>query len=147
MANNIQNNQRETHPQVRLRNRILLGALAALAVVNALAGYFDIHSAKAIVGCNILGVAAIVVAIIIEFSRMIPRKRWRSLSFLVTGIGVATTFCGMAMKQEGDTEWAMFVVGAGVALLLLGGVCAVHWRKHSLAYRDKLQQERHKPKG
>ena len=59
MANNIQNNQRETHPQVRLRNRILLGAVAALAVVNALAAYFDIHSTKGIVVCNVLGVVAL----------------------------------------------------------------------------------------
>lgn len=144
MAENI---KRETHPQVRLRNRLLLGAVVALAVVNAVAGYFDIHSTKAIVVCNILGVATIVAAIIIEFSRMIPRKRWRALSFLVTGIGVAVLFCGTAMKQEGASQLAMLVIGVGAAMLLLGGVCAVHWRKHSLAYRDMLQQERRKPKG
>ena len=37
--------------------------------------------------------------------------------------------------------------GVSVALIMLGGVCAVHWRRHSLAYRDKLQQEHRKPKG
>ncbi len=144
MAENI---QRETHPQVRLRNRLLLGAVTALAVVNAVAGYFDIHSSAAIVVCNALGVAVMVAAIWVEFARMIPRKRWRALSFLVTGIGVAALFCGTAMKQEAQNEWAMPVVGVGVALIMLGGVCAVHWRRYSLAYRDKLQQERRKPKG
>lgn len=144
MAENI---QREIHPQVRLRNRLLLGAVTALAVVNAVAGYFDIHSTIAIVVCNVVGVAVFVAAVVLEFMRMIPRKRWRALSFLVTGIGVAVVFCGMAMKQEDPSQLAMLIIGTGVALLMLGGICAVHWRRHSLAYRDKLRQERHKPKG
>ncbi|MBQ8778266.1 MAG: hypothetical protein IJZ49_00950 [Alistipes sp.] len=144
MAENI---QREIHPQVRLRNRLLLGAVTVLAVVNAVAGYFDIHSTTVIVVCNVVGVAVFVAAVVLEFMRMIPRKRWRALSFLVTGIGVAVVFCGMAMKQEDPSQLAMLIIGTGVALLMLGGICAVHWRRHSLAYRDMLQRERRKPKG
>ena len=144
MAENI---QREIHPQVRLRNRLLLGAVTVWAVVNAVAGYFVIHSTIAIVVCNVVGVAVFVAAVVLEFMRMIPRKRWRALSFLVTGIGVAVVFCGMAMKQEAPSQLAMLIIGTGVALMMLGGICAVHWRRHSLAYRDKLQQERRRPKG
>lgn len=143
MAENI---QREIHPQVRLRNRLLLCALAGLAVVNAVAGYFDIHSTVVIIVCNVVGVAVFVAAVVLEFMRMIPRKRWRALSFLVTGIAMVVVFCGTAMKQEGPNPWAMPVIGVGVALLLMAGVCAVHWRKHSLAHRDMLQRERRRPK-
>ena len=87
MAENI---QREIHPQVRLRNRLLLCALAGLAVVNAVAGYFDIHSTIAIIVCNVVGGAVFVAAVVLEFMRMIPRKRWRALSFLVTGIAMGS---------------------------------------------------------
>lgn len=137
--------QREIHPQVRLRNRLLMGAVAALAIVNAVAGYFDIHNTVAIVVCNALGVAVMVAALWVEFARMIPRKRWRALSFLVPSVAVIVIFYATAMKQAGDGEWSTAVMGVGVVLLVMGGVCAMHWRKHSLACKEKLQHERRKP--
>ena len=123
MAKNI---KRETHPQVRLRNRILLGAVAALAVVNALAAYFDIHSTKGIVVCNVLGVVAIAVAIAVEFNRMIPRKRWRTLSFLMPSLGVAALFCGRVMDAEGAA------VGGRVAVAV--GLLSTLYSRKSLAF-------------
>ena len=141
MTKNI---KRETHPQVRLRNRILLGAVAALAVVNALAAYFDIHSTKGIVVCNVLGVAAIVVAIAVEFGRMIPRKRWRTLSFLMPSLGVAALFCGRVMDAEGAAVGGRVAVAVGVLIIFYGVVCAFKWRRYSLERRDSLQQSRKK---
>ena len=141
MAKNI---KRETHPQVRLRNRILLGAVAALAVVNALAAYFDIHSTKGIVVCNVLGVVAIAVAIAVEFNRMIPRKRWRTLSFLMPSLGVAALFCGRVMDAEGAAVGGRVAVAVGLLVIFYGVVCAFKWRRYSLERRDSLQQSRQK---
>jgi hypothetical protein len=140
MAKNI---KRETHPQVRLRNRILLGAVAALAIVNALAAYFDIHSTKGIVVCNVLGVVAIAVAIALEFARMIPRKRWRTLSFLMPSLGVVALFCGRVMDAEG-TVGSRVAIAVGVLIIFYGVVCAFKWRRYSLERRDSLQQSRKK---
>jgi uncharacterized membrane protein len=140
MAKNI---KRETHPQVRLRNRILLGAVAALAIVNALAAYFDIHSTKGIVICNVLGVVAIAVAIAVEFARMIPRKRWRTLSFLMPSLGVVALFCGRVMDAEG-TAGSKVAIAVGVLIIFYGVVCAFKWRRYSLERRDSLQQSRKK---
>jgi uncharacterized membrane protein len=140
MAKNI---KRETHPEVRLRNRILLGAVAALAIVNALAAYFDIHSTKCIVVCNVLGVAAIAVAIAVEFNRMIPRKRWRTLSFLMPSLGVAALFCGRVMDAEGAAG-SRVAIAVGVLIIFYGVVCAFKWRRYSLERRDSLQQSRKK---
>ena len=36
-------NPQEGHPQVRLRNRIMAASILLLAVVNCVAGYFDLH--------------------------------------------------------------------------------------------------------
>ena len=138
MAKNI---KRETHPQVRLRNRILLGAVAAMAIVNALAAYFDIHSTKGIVVCNVLGVVAIAVAIAVEFARMIPRKRWRTLSFLMPSLGVVALFCGRVMDAEGTTG-SRVAIAVGVLIIFYGVVCAFKWRRYSLERRDSLQQSR-----
>ena len=74
-------NPQERHPQVRLRNRIMAAAILLLAVVNGVAGYFDLHDTTTILVLNIAGVALFVLAIVLEFRRMIPRKRWRALSF------------------------------------------------------------------
>ena len=141
MAKNI---KRETHPQVRLRNRILLGAVAALAVVNALAAYLDIHSTNGIVVCNVLGVVAIAVAIAVEFNRMIPRKRWRTLSFLMPALGVATLFCGRVMDAEGAAIGSRVAIAVGVLIIFYGVVCAFKWRRYSLERKDSLQKSRQK---
>ena len=141
MTKNI---KRETHPQVRLRNRILLGAVAALAVVNALAAYFDIHSTKGIVVCNVLGVVAIVVAIAVEFGRMIPRKRWRTLSFLMPSLGVVALFYGRVMYAEGAAMSGRVAIAVGVLIIFYGVVCAFKWRRYSLERRDSLQKSRQK---
>lgn len=74
-------NPQERHPQVRLRNRILAAAVLMLAAVNGVAGYFDLHDTVMILVLNIAGVALFVAAVILELRRMIPRKRWRALSF------------------------------------------------------------------
>ena len=140
MAKNI---KREIHPEVRLRNRILLGAVAALAIVNALAAYFDIHSTKCIVVCNVLGVAAIAVAIAVEFNRMIPRKRGRTLSFLMPSLGVVALLSGRVMDAEG-TAGSRVAIAVGVLIIFYGVVCAFKWRRYSLERRDSLQQSRKK---
>jgi len=50
-------NPQERHPQVRLRNRIMAAAILLLAIVNGVAGYFDLHDTMAILVLNLVGVA------------------------------------------------------------------------------------------
>ena len=75
-------NPQEGHPQVRLRNRIMAASILLLAVVNCVAGYFDLHDTMAILFLNVTGVMLFVLAVVLELRRMIPRKRWRTLSFI-----------------------------------------------------------------
>ena len=91
-------NSQEHHPQVRLRNRILAAAILMLAVVNGVAGYFDLHDSVAVLALNLVGVALFVTGIVIEFCRMIPRKRWRALSFLMPSLGVILLFCARFLR-------------------------------------------------
>ena len=87
-------NPQERHPQVRLRNRILATAILMLAVVNGVAGYFDLHDSITVLALNLVGVALFVAGIVIEFCRMIPRKRWRALSFLMPSASMAAQDSG-----------------------------------------------------
>lgn len=137
-------NQSQRHPQVRLRNRLLLAATLFLAIVNGVAGYFDLHDTVVVLVLNLLGVAMFVAAIVLEFMRMIPRKRWRALSFLMPSIGVMTLFCGRIMDAEGYGALAKVCIASGAVIILYGVICALHWRRYSLAHRDKLRQSRQK---
>ena len=94
-------NSQESHPQVRLRNRMLAAAILLLAVVNGVAGYFDLHDSVTIFILNLVGVAIFVAGVVVEFRRMIPRKRWRALSFLMPSLGVIMLFCGRVVDSEG----------------------------------------------
>ena len=94
-------NPQESHPQVRLRNRMLAAAILLLAVVNGVAGYFDLHDSVTVLILNLVGVAIFVAGVVIEFRRMIPRKRWRALSFLMPSLGVIMLFCGRVVDSEG----------------------------------------------
>ncbi|MBQ6988365.1 MAG: hypothetical protein IJN45_04370 [Alistipes sp.] len=137
-------NPQERHPQVRLRNRILAAAVLMLAAVNGVAGYFDLHDTVTIFVLNIAGVALFVAAVILELRRMIPRKRWRALSFLMPSLGVILLFCARVVDSEGYANATTILLALGGVVIFYGVVCALKWRRYSLAHRDKLRQSRQK---
>lgn len=135
-------NPQERHPQVRLRNRILAAAVLMLAAVNGVAGYFDLHDTVTILVLNIAGVALFVAAVILELRRMIPRKRWRALSFLMPSLGVILLFCARVVDSEGYANATTMLLTLGVVVIFYGVVCALKWRRYSLARKAQLQEAR-----
>lgn len=135
-------NPQERHPQVRLRNRILAAAVLMLAAVNGVAGYFDLHDTVTILVLNIAGVALFVAAVILELRRMIPRKRWRALSFLMPSLGVILLFCARVVDSEGYANAATILLALGGVVIFYGVVCALKWRRYSLARKAQLQEAR-----
>ena len=135
-------NPQERHPQVRLRNRILATAVLMLAVVNGVAGYFDLHDTVTILVLNIAGVALFVAAVILELRRMIPRKRWRALSFLMPSLGVILLFCARVVDSEGYANATTILLALGGVVIFYGVVCALKWRRYSLARKAQLQEAR-----
>ena len=135
-------NPQERHPQVRLRNRILAAAILMLAVVNGVAGYFDLHDTVTIFVLNIAGVALFVAAVILELRRMIPRKRWRALSFLMPSLGGILLFCARVVDSEGYANAATILLALGGVVIFYGVVCALKWRRYSLARKAQLQEAR-----
>lgn len=135
-------NPQERHPQVRLRNRILAAAVLMLAAVNGVAGYFDLHDTVMILVLNIAGVALFVAAVILELRRMIPRKRWRALSFLMPSLGVILLFCARVVDSEGYANVVTILLALGGVVVFYGVVCALKWRHYSLARKAQLQEAR-----
>ena len=135
-------NSQERHPQVRLRNRILAAAILMLAAVNGVAGYFDLHDTVTILVLNIAGVALFVAAVILELRRMIPRKRWRALSFLMPSLGVILLFCARVVDSEGYANATTILLALGGVVIFYGVVCALKWRRYSLARKAQLQEAR-----
>lgn len=135
-------NPQERHPQVRLRNRILAAAVLMLAAVNGVAGYFDLHDTVTIFVLNIAGVALFVAAVILELRRMIPRKRWRALSFLMPSLGVILLFCARVVDSEGYANATTILLALGGVVIFYGVVCALKWRRYSLARKAQLQEAR-----
>lgn len=138
-------NPQERHPEVRLRNRIMAAAILLLAVVNGVAGYFDLHDTTTILVLNIAGVALIVLAIVLEFRRMIPRKRWRALSFLMPSLGVILLFCGRVVDSQGyDANATTILLCIGGVVIFYGVICIMKWRHYSLSRKAELQKSRHR---
>ena len=135
-------NPQERHPQVRLRNRMLAAAILLLAVVNGVAGYFDLHDSVTIFILNLLGVAIFVAGVVVEFWRMIPRKRWRALSFLMPSLGVIMLFCGRVVDSEGYANATTVFFALGGVIIFYGVICALKWRHYSLARKAQLQEAR-----
>ena len=135
-------NPQESHPQVRLRNRMLAAAILLLAVVNGVAGYFDLHDSVTIFILNLVGVAIFVAGVVIEFRRMIPRKRWRALSFLMPSLGVIMLFCGRVVDSEGYANATTVFFALGGVIIFYGVICALKWRHYSLARKAQLQEAR-----
>ena len=135
-------NPQERHPQVRLRNRILAAAILMLAAVNGVAGYFDLHDTVTILVLNIAGVALFVAAVILELRRMIPRKRWRALSFLMPSLGVILLFCARVVDSEGYANATTILLALGGVVIFYGVVCALKWRHYSLSRKAQLQEAR-----
>ncbi len=136
-------NPQERHPQVRLRNRIMAAAILLLAIVNGVAGYFDLHDTMAILVLNLVGVALFVLAVVLEFRRMIPRKRWRALSFLMPSLGVILLFCGRVVDSEGYYKATTILLSLGCVVMLYGVICIWKWRHYSLARKAELHKNRH----
>lgn len=135
-------NSQESHPQVRLRNRMLAAAILLLAVVNGVAGYFDLHDSVTVFILNLVGVAIFVAGVVIEFKRMIPRKRWRALSFLMPSLGVIMLFCGRVVDSEGYANATTVFFALGGVIIFYGVICALKWRHYSLARKAQLQEAR-----
>lgn len=137
-------NPQERHPQVRVRNRILVAAILLLAVVNGVAGYFDLHDRVAILVLNIVGLTLFVLAVVLELRRMIPRKRWRTLSFIMPSLGVIMLFCGRVVDSQGYERATTLLLTLGGVVIFYGVISILKWRHYSLARKAELQESRHR---
>ena len=137
-------NPQEGHPQVRLRNRIMAASILLLAVVNCVAGYFDLHDTMAILFLNVAGVMLFVLAVVLELRRMIPRKRWRTLSFIMPSLGVIMLFCGRVGDSQGYAMATTILLALGGVVIFYGVICILKWRHYSLARKAELQESRHR---
>jgi hypothetical protein len=73
---------------------------------------------------------------------MIPRKRWRALSFLMPSLGVIMLFCGRVVDSEGYANATTILLALGGVVMFYGVVCALKWRHYSLAHKAQLQEAR-----
>ena len=129
---------------IRIRSLAVNVLLLLLGVANALASVFEWYEGVGMMIFNGVCVIALVVAVMHKVLTMEPRKKWRVLSFLLSGFGVMAIFCGQIV--EGDIEkWLQILLCVvGNVLLVMGGISIVRWRRYSLARREQLESDRSK---
>lgn len=59
-------------------------------------------------------------------------------------LGIILLFCARVVDSEGDANAATVLLALGGVVIFYGVVCALKWRRYSLAHRDKLRQSRQK---
>lgn len=127
----------------RLKGWAICIALAIMGIGNAIAGVAEWHDTVGMLIFNGVCVVALIAAVLIKIFSLEPRKKWRVLSFLTPGVGIAALFCGRMIDSTNSyPQWVTPLLVLGVALIILGAVCIAHWRKESLAHKKYLKQQR-----
>lgn len=127
----------------RLKGWAIGIALTIMGIGNAIAAVAEWHDSIGMFIFNGVCVVALIVAVLIKVFSLEPRKRWRILSFLTPGAGIAVLFCGRIIDSSNSyPQWVAPLLILGSVLILAGIICIVRWRRASLAHKDYLKQQR-----
>ena len=129
---------------IRLKSLAINVVLMILAIGNAVAAMFEWYDSVGMLVFNGVCVALLVLAVMHKVLTMEPRKMWRTLSFLLSAIGVLSVFCAQFLEGEIASWLKILLMVFGGILLLVGGVSMVRWRRYSIERKEQLQNSRSK---
>ncbi len=130
--------------EYRMRNIITNVILLLLGVGNAAVAILEWYDSKGMLIFNGVCVAVLVVAVMHKIFTMEARKMWRILAFLLSTIGVLAVFCSQFLASDIEPWLMITLLAVGAALLLLGGISMVRWRRESFERKEQLQNKRKK---
>lgn len=130
--------------EYRMRNIITNVILLLLGVGNAAAAILEWYDSKGMLIFNGVCVAVLIVAVMHKIFTMEARKMWRILAFLLSTIGVLAVFCSQFLASDIEPWLMITLLAVGAALLLLGGISMVRWRRFSFERKEQLQNKRKK---
>lgn len=129
---------------VKIKNVVVNVILLLLGVGNAVAAVFEWYDSVGMLVFNGLCVALLVAAVMHKVFGMEPRKKWRILAFLLSTMGVLAVFCSQFLASDIEPWLMITLLAVGAALLLLGGISMVRWRRFSFERKEQLQNKRKK---
>lgn len=130
--------------EVKIKNVVVYVILLLLGVGNAAAAILEWYDSKGMLIFNGVCVAVLIVAVMHKIFTMEARKMWRILAFLLSTIGVLAVFCSQFLASDIETWLMITLLAVGAALLLLGGISMVRWRRESFERKEQLQNKRKK---
>ena len=130
--------------EYRMRNIITNVILLLLGVGNAAAAILEWYDSKGMLIFNGVCVTVLIVAVMHKIFTMEARKMWRVLAFLLSTIGVLAVFCSQFLASDIEPWLMITLLAVGAALLLLGGISMVRWRRESFERKEQLQNKRKK---
>ena len=130
--------------EVKIKNVVVYVILLLLGVGNAAAAILEWYDSKGILIFNGVCVAVLIVAVMHKIFTMEARKMWRILAFLLSTIGVLAVFCSQFLASDIEPWLMITLLAVGAALLLLGGISMVRWRRESFERKEQLQNKRKK---
>lgn len=128
----------------RLKGWAISISLAIMGIGNAVASAFELHDTTGMLAFNGVCVAVLIVAVMHKIFTMEARKMWRILAFLLSTIGVLAVFCSQFLASDIEPWLMTTMLAVGAALLLLGGISMVRWRRESFERKEQLQNKRKK---
>ena len=130
--------------EVKIKNVVVYVILLLLGVGNAAAAILEWYDSKGMLIFNGVCVAVLIVAVMHKIFTMEARKMWRILAFLLSTIGVLAVFCSQFLASDIEPWLMTTLLAVGAALLLLGGISMVCWRRESFERKEQLQNKRKK---
>ena len=130
--------------EVKIKNVVVYVILLLLGVGNAAAAILEWYDSKGMLIFNGVCVAVLIVAVMHKIFTMEARKMWRILAFLLSTIGVLAVFCSQFLASDIEPWLMTTLLAVGAALLLLGGISMVRWRRESFERKEQLKNKRKK---
>lgn len=130
--------------EVKIKNVVVYVILLLLGAGNAAAAILEWYDSKGMLIFNGVCVAVLIVAVMHKIFTMEARKMWRILAFLLSTIGVLAVFCSQFLASDIEPWLMITLLAVGAALLLLGGISMVRWRRESFERKEQLQNKRKK---
>ena len=130
--------------EVKIKNVVVYVILLLLGAGNAAAAILEWYDSKGMLIFNGVCVAVLIVAVMHKIFSMEARKMWRILAFLLSTIGVLAVFCSQFLASDIEPWLMITLLAVGAALLLLGGISMVRWRRESFERKEQLQNKRKK---
>lgn len=130
--------------EVKIKNVVVYVILLLLGAGNAAAAILEWYDSTGMLIFNGVCVAVLIVAVMHKIFTMEARKMWRILAFLLSTIGVLAVFCSQFLASDIEPWLMITLLAVGAALLLLGGISMVRWRRESFERKEQLQNKRKK---